>query len=100
MQIGLAIAVALLIIAVVAWPLVFRPTRLPEDPEANESPSGRSLAAELNDVYDAIRALQTDHRLDRVSDADYHEQLDDYRRQAALILRAMELANDRPDRDD
>lgn len=87
MQLGLVIAVALLAIAVVAWPLVMRHRAGPPAKDAaGETPPDASAAA-LNDVYDAIRILQTEHDLGRVSDADYREQLDEYRRQAAVILR-------------
>ena len=89
MQLGLAIAVALLIIAVVAWPLVMRRRNPPLPTDPSETP-GTDRAAALNAVYDAIRTLQTDHSLGRVNDDDYREQLDDYRRQAAMLLREME----------
>ena len=93
MQLGLAIAVALLVVAVVAWPLVMRrrAAALPVDP-AEDTPPDASAA--LSDVYDAIRTLQTEHGLGRVSDGDYREQLDEYRRQAALILRDMDDAKE------
>lgn len=90
MQLGLAIAVALLIIAVVAWPLVTRRRGASRPSGGLESPPAVDNAAALNAVYDAIRTLQTDHRLGRVNDDDYQTQLDEYRRQAARILRDME----------
>ena len=90
MQLGLAIAVALLIVAVVAWPLVMRRRAAPPTVDPAEDTSPDASAAALNDVYDAIRTLQTEHGLGRVSDGDYREQLDEYRRQAALILRDMD----------
>ena len=92
MQLGLAIAVALLIVAVVAWPLVTRRragSPAGDAPDAGPPPD----TAGLNEVYDAIRTLQTEHSLGRIGDADYREQLDEYRRQAALILRDMERGN-------
>ena len=86
MQLGLVIAVALLIMGVVAWPLVMRRRRIPaqvyDTPEAN----GGSLEA----VYEAIRTLQMEHSLGRVSDAHFRAQLDEYRRRAAVILRDMD----------
>ena len=51
---------------------------------------GSDHAAALNAVYDAIRTLQTDHSLGRVNDDEYQEQLDEYRRQAAELLRDMD----------
>ncbi len=89
MQLGLAIAVALLVVAVVAWPLVVRRRAgPPATGTASDAPSPDKAAA-LNDVYDAIRTLQTEHGLGRISDGDYREQLDQYRRQAAVLLREM-----------
>ena len=94
MQLGLAIAVALLIVAVVAWPLAMRRrTGTPAKDALSDGPPPDMVAA-LNDVYDAIRTLQTEHGLGRVSDGDYREQLDEYRRQAALILRDMDDAKE------
>jgi len=89
MQLGLAIAVALLIIAVVAWPLLARRRNAPPRTDPPETPGGEHAVA-LNAVYDAIRTLQTDHSLGRVNDDDYREQLDEYRRQAAMLLREMD----------
>ncbi len=89
MQLGLAIAIALLIIAVVAWPLVVRRRNESATPEV-ESAREVDHTVALNSVYDAIRTLQTDYRLGRVSDDDYQEQLEEYRRQAARILREMD----------
>ena len=89
MQLGLAIAIALLILAVVAWPLVVRRRNAPPPTDPSETPASDHAAA-LNAVYDAIRTLQTDHSLGRVNDDDYREQLDEYRRQAAMLLRVME----------
>ena len=89
MQLGLAIAIALLILAVVAWPLAVRRRNAPSPTDPSETP-GSDHAADLNTAYDAIRTLQTDHSLGRVNDDDYREQLDEYRRQAAMLLREME----------
>ena len=85
MQLGLAIAIALLIVGVVAWPLlvVRRRTQSVADPE----PADGAASASLEDVYEAIRTLQMEHGMGRISDADFREQLDEYRRQAAMILR-------------
>ncbi len=89
MQLGLAIAIALLIIAVVAWPLVMRRRNAPT-PSGESDPSLNDNTAALSAVYDAIRTLQTDYRLGRVNEDDYQEQLNEYRRQAARILREMD----------
>ena len=94
MQLVLAVAIALLIVAVVAWPLLMR-RRGGVEPSHVETPDSiRDDGAALNDVYDAIRTLQTEYGLGRVSDDDYQEQLDEYRRQAARILRDMDRERD------
>lgn len=90
MQLGLAIAIALFVVAVVAWPLVMRRRQLPGAPPPY--PSDDHRAGALNDVYEAIRTLQMDHSLGRIADADFREQLDEYRRQAARLLRDMDAA--------
>ena len=89
MQLVLAVAIALLIVAVVAWPLLMRRRNAPTPPvESDQSANDNSAA--LNAVYDAIRTLQTEHGLGRINDDDYQKQLDEYRRQAARILREMD----------
>ncbi len=98
MQLGLAIAVALLIVAVVAWPLVTGRRRAPATPPA-PAPDASDRAAALNDVYDAIRTLQMEYSLGRIADADFQQQLDEYRRQAARILRDLDAANQREQND-
>ena len=89
MQLVLAVAIALLIVAVVAWPLLMRQRNAPTPPVESGQSVNENTAA-LNAVYDAIRTLQTEHGLGRVNDDDYQEQLDEYRRQAARILREMD----------
>ena len=120
MQLGLLIAVALLVVGVVAWPLVTAAVGrrgatdgdgdgdgdTAGDGGANADGGGDGaavdgtgagdggeagrLAAELNDVYDTIRTLQTEHSLGRIGEADFRAQLDEYRRRAAWILRALD----------
>ena len=87
MQLVLAIAVALLIVGVVAWPLLVRRRRPPEQADHEPPPAA---AGSLDSVYEAIRTLRMEHSLGRISDADFREQLDEYRRQAAIILRDMD----------
>lgn len=50
---------------------------------ADTAPDTASLA----DIYAALRTLQLEHELGRIPDSLYQEQLNDYRTQAALILR-------------
>ena len=46
--------------------------------------------ASLADIYAAIRTLQLERELGRIPEGLYQEQLNDYRRQAALALRRQE----------
>lgn len=92
MQLGLAIAVALLIVGVVAWPMLsgrWRATGNAPDP-ADADGEARASTAALEDVYDAIRTLQMEHGLGRIADDVFREQLDQYRRQAAEIMRDLD----------
>ena len=89
MQLALAIAVALFALSVVAWPLAIGARRNRAGTAADFEPANTNRAA-LETVYEAIRTLQVEHDLGRVTDVDFQEQLNEYRRQAALILRDME----------
>lgn len=92
MQLGLAIAVALLIVGAVVWPFLAgrwrTPDGAPDQPMVDESTSTGNAA--LEDVYEAIRTLQMEHSLGRIADGDFREQLDQYRRQAAEIMRDLD----------
>lgn len=88
MQLVLAIAVALLIVGVVAWPLLVRRRRPGAEQADQDSP--QADVGSLEGVYEAIRTLQMEYSLGRISDADFREQLDEYRHQAAVILREMD----------
>ena len=92
MQLGLAIAVALLIVGAVAWPFLAgrwrTSSRAPDQQEVYEVATMGNAA--LEDVYEAIRTLQMEHSLGRIDDGDFREQLDQYRRQAAEILRDLD----------
>ena len=96
MQLGLAIAIALLVIGVVAWPLLVRAGRRGQRAAGDSQPPGQSREERgaLEAVYEAIRTLQTDYELGRLPAADYQEQLAGYRRQAAVILRRMDQSGD------
>ena len=54
--------------------------------------------ATLADIYAALRTLQLEHELGRIPAELYQEQLNDYRTQAALVLRqqAQESATESP----
>ena len=93
MQLGLAIAVALLILGVVAWPLLTAPRRRHDDSDDSANAAGASSREDLDAVYEAIRILQMEHSLGQIADADYRAQLDEYRRQAANILRSLDEQN-------
>ena len=93
MQLVLAIAVALFVVGVAAWPLVVARRRASETkPVDGDAAHGRNRAADLDSVYDAIRTLQTEHSLGRISDADFQAQRAEYRREAAQILRDLEMS--------
>ena len=92
MQLGLAIAVALLVVGVVAWPFLSGRWRAANN-AADQQAAGEDVTtgnAALEDVYDAIRTLQMEHSLGRIADNDFREQLDQYRRQAAEIMRDLD----------
>lgn len=55
----------------------------------SESAAGPDTAS-LADIYAAIRTLQLERELGRIPEGLYQEQLNDYRRQAALALRRQE----------
>ena len=92
MQLGLAIAVALLIVGAVAWPFLAGRWRTsgnaPESADVSSEAPARTAA--LEDVYEAIRTLQMEHSLGRVDDEDFREQLNQYRREAAEIMRDLD----------
>ena len=92
MQLGLAIAVALLIVGAVAWPFLagrwWAAGRVQEAQDADGA--GLTGSAALEDVYEAIRTLQMEHSLGRIDDDDFREQLDQYRLQAAQIMRDLD----------
>lgn len=91
MQLGLAIAVALLILGAVAWPLLAGRWRSTGGVPTLQEPDGTAESGvALEDVYEAIRTLQMEHSLGRIEDGDFRRQLDQYRRQAAEILRDMD----------
>ena len=50
--------------------------------------SETGLGSDLNTIYDAIKTLQLEYQLNRITDKDFKEQLDSYRIQAANLLRA------------
>lgn len=93
MQLGLAIAVALLILGVVAWPLLTAARRRHDVADDTADPARPADRAQLDEVYEAIRILQMEHSLGQIADADYRAQLDEYRRRAASILRSLDDQN-------
>ena len=50
--------------------------------------SETGLGSDLNTIYEAIKTLQLEYQLNRITDKDFKEQLDSYRIQAANLLRA------------
>ena len=92
MALGLAIAVALLVVGVTAWPFLAGRWRATSRAPEHEHADGAELAgsAALEDVYEAIRTLRMEHSLGRIDDDDFREQLDQYRLQAAKILQDLD----------
>ena len=98
MQLGLAIAVALLIVGAVAWPFLAGRWRAAGRVHDSQDADGAALtgSAALEDVYEAIRTLQMEHSLGRIDDDDFREQLDQYRLQAAQIMRDLDRQGEAP----
>ena len=92
MQLGLAIVVALLIVGAVAWPFLAGRWRMAGRAHESQYADDAALtgSAALEDVYEAIRTLQMEHSLGRIDDDDFREQLDQYRLQAAQIMRDLD----------
>ena len=54
----------------------------------SQASSEPSLGSDLNPIYEAIKTLQLEYQLNRITDKDFKGQLDSYRIQAAKLLRA------------
>ena len=87
MAVVVCLALALLSIGVVVYPFWRRRAAPATAPPEALSPDLVQSEADLNAVYDAIRTLQLEHQLGNIPLGLYREQLQDYRLQAAAILR-------------
>ena len=87
MAVIVCLALALLSIGVVVYPFWRRRSAPETAPPEALSPDLVQSEADLNAVYDAIRTLQLEHQLGNIPLGLYREQLQDYRLQAAAILR-------------
>ena len=87
MAVIVCLALALLSIGVVVYPFWRRLAAPATAPPEALSPDLVHSEADLNAVYDAIRTLQLEHQLGNIPLGLYREQLQDYRLQAAAILR-------------
>ena len=87
MAVIVCLALALLSIGVVIYPFWRRRSAPATAPMEAVSPDLVQSEADLNAVYDAIRTLQLEHQLGNIPLGLYREQLQDYRLQAAAILR-------------
>ena len=87
MAIIVCLALALLSIGVVVYPFWRRRAAGTAPLPEAVSPDLVQSEADLNAVYDAIRTLQLEHQLGNIPLGLYREQLQDYRLQAAAILR-------------
>ena len=83
MAIIIGLSLLLLSIGVVVYPFWKQRRGAP----TVTAPGAYPLEADLQPVYDAIRTLQLEHQLGNIPLGLYREQLQDYRIQAALILR-------------
>ncbi len=88
MALFLGIVLALVSLAVVAVPFLRRqPGRRdapPTDPLAD-------LAARRQAIYEEIEALRLEHSLGHIGDEEYQRRFQDYRLQAAMLLREQRL---------
>jgi len=57
----------------------------------SETHSETDLEFDLNAIYEAIKTLQLEHQLNRITEQDFMEQLNHYRFQAANLLRSKSL---------
>lgn len=103
MALVIGTVLALLSVAVAVYPFARR--RLGWDKADNASaaagaaekaPESAADTASLADIYAAIRTLQLERELGSIPEQLYHEQLNDYRIQAALALRQQEQAAGSP----
>ena len=53
----------------------------------SQASSEPSLGSDLNPIYEAIKTLQLEYQLNRITEKAFIEQLDSYRIQAANLLR-------------
>ena len=89
MAIVIGAILCLFSIAVLLYPFF----KAPRAELAHGTPEGGDESPQdLESVYQAIRTLQLEHQLGRVSDSSYEAQLDTYRIEAAEILRSRALA--------
>ena len=99
MALTIGAILALLAFAVAVYPFTGRRFLAREDRPGEETVAGDAPEAdeqdvpaseELEAIYQAVRTLQLERELGSVPEGLYREQLDAYRLQAALILRARE----------
>ena len=57
----------------------------------SETHSEPDLEFDLKAIYEAIKTLQLEHQLNRITEQDFMEQLNHYRFQAANLLRSKSL---------
>ena len=57
----------------------------------SETHSETDLEFDLKAIYEAIKTLQLEHQLNRITEQDFMEQLNHYRFQAANLLRSKSL---------
>jgi hypothetical protein len=95
--IALAAVIAALLVVFVARPFLREPAAADDALDAT-TPADRerlALAEERDRALAALKELEFEHRMGKISDADYREQVTPLRRQAAEAIRALQDADGR-----
>jgi hypothetical protein len=85
------VALAALVVVLVAWPFLREPAtdddRLDAPTEAEETRLG--LIEERDRALGALKELELDHRMGKITDEDYRREVGPLRQSAAAALRAL-----------
>ena len=85
------VALAALVVVLVAWPFLREPAtdddRLDAPTEAEETRLG--LIEERDRALAALKELELDHRMGKITDEDYRREIGPLRQSAAAVLRAL-----------
>jgi hypothetical protein len=85
------VALAALVVVLVAWPFLREPAtdddRLDAPTEAEETRLG--LIEERDRALGALKELELDHRMGKITDEDYRREIGPLRQSASAVLRAL-----------